>query len=288
MMAQPLQKLTRTAMQQLGASSIISTSTSTSRITIRSLGTTISSAGRTLQQNHHHRRCIHTSPSTYHHDCNTTTITKHHILQTDDEQTTHLIENDPSTTKRNFRSRLSTTKSESLLGGGQVRIKKQHAKGSLTARERIQLLFDNDTFREMDALVTHRCQDFDMSNSITPGDGVVVGHGLINGRRVYAFAQDFTVYGGSLGEAHAKKIGKVMDMALRVGAPVIGLNDSGGARIQEGTDSLAGYADIFQRNVDASGVVSFWFLLFNLKYLCKCLYYEIHQSHFLSDLIFSL
>ena len=109
----------------------------------------------------------------------------------------------------------------------------------------------------MDALVTHRCQDFDMSNSITPGDGVVVGHGLINGRRVYAFAQDFTVYGGSLGEAHAKKIGKVMDMALRVGAPVIGLNDSGGARIQEGTDSLAGYADIFQRNVDASGVVSY-------------------------------
>jgi len=169
------------------------------------------------------------------------------------------------------------------------RIQKQHDKGSLTARERIELLFDTNSFREVDALVTHRCHDFGMSStpdSIMPGDGVVVGHGLIHGRRVYCFAQDFTVYGGSLGEAHAKKIGKIMDMALRVGAPVIGLNDSGGesyhcllfncflklmrtdnmlipfftgARIQEGADSLAGYADIFQRNVDASGVVSVCF-----------------------------
>jgi len=118
------------------------------------------------------------------------------------------------------------------------------------------LLFDGGTFREIDALATHRCRDFGMhEEEEVPGDGVVVGHGLVKGRRVYCFAQDFTVYGGSLGEAHAKKIGKVMDMAVRVGAPVIGLNDSGGARIQEGTDSLAGYADIFQRNVDASGVI---------------------------------
>jgi len=136
-----------------------------------------------------------------------------------------------------------------------MRIDKQHLKGSLTARERIDLLFDSGSFREVDALVTHRCNEFGMEKHVVPGDGVVVGHGTINGRRVYCFAQDFTAYGGSLGEAHAKKIGKVMDMALRVGAPVIGLNDSGGARIQEGTDSLAGYADIFQRNVDASGVI---------------------------------
>lgn len=135
---------------------------------------------------------------------------------------------------------------------------RQHARGSLTARERLELLYDTDSFREVDAFVTHRCVDFGMSSvegHIVPGDGVVVGHGTIGGRTVYAYAQDFTVYGGSLGEAHARKIGKVMDMALRVGAPVVGLNDSGGARIQEGTDSLAGYADIFQRNVDASGVI---------------------------------
>eukprot|EP00956_Cyclotella_meneghiniana_P043240 scaffold259653_cov83-Cyclotella_meneghiniana.AAC.1 len=185
------------------------------------------------------------------HDENTPTTheTRHHLLQSD------TILNDPSTTKRAFRSLLSDTKASSLLGGGAARIEKQHAKGSLTARERIDLLFDNESFREVDGLVVHRCEDFGMGDNRVPGDGVVVGHGLINGRRVYCFAQDFTAYGGSLGEAHAKKIGKIMDMALRVGAPVIGLNDSGGARIQEGTDSLAGYADIFQRNVDASGVI---------------------------------
>ncbi len=109
-----------------------------------------------------------------------------------------------------------------------MRIDKQHQKGSLTARERIDLLFDSGSFREVDALVTHRCQEFGMQKHDVPGDGVVVGHGTINGRRVYCFAQDFTAFGGSLGEAHAKKIGKVMDMALRVGAPLIGLNDSGG------------------------------------------------------------
>ncbi|KAL3760422.1 hypothetical protein ACHAWU_005957 [Discostella pseudostelligera] len=183
--------------------------------------------------------------------------TTHHIVY-QDEASTHATITHPSTIKRTFRDRLSVTKEQSLLGGGMKRIQKQHDKGSLTARERIELLFDTNSFREVDALVTHRCHDFGMSStpdSIMPGDGVVVGHGLIHGRRVYCFAQDFTVYGGSLGEAHAKKIGKIMDMALRVGAPVIGLNDSGGARIQEGADSLAGYADIFQRNVDASGVI---------------------------------
>ncbi|KAL3776621.1 hypothetical protein ACHAWO_012253 [Cyclotella atomus] len=175
--------------------------------------------------------------------------TTHHLLASS------IISDDPSTTKRHFRSILSETKATSLLGGGIDRIAKQHAKGSLTARERIDLLFDQGSFREVDGLVVHRCEEFGMGKNRVPGDGVVVGHGLINGRRVYCFAQDFTAYGGSLGEAHAKKIGKIMDMALRVGAPVIGLNDSGGARIQEGTDSLAGYADIFQRNVDASGVI---------------------------------
>lgn len=183
--------------------------------------------------------------------------TQHHIVH-QDEAATLATTTHPSTIKRTFRDRLSATKDQSLLGGGLSRIQKQHEKGSLTARERIDLLFDVKSFREVDALVTHRCHDFGMSStpeSIMPGDGVVVGHGLIHGRRVYCFAQDFTVYGGSLGEAHAKKIGKIMDMALRVGAPVIGLNDSGGARIQEGADSLAGYADIFQRNVDASGVI---------------------------------
>jgi len=179
--------------------------------------------------------------------------TQHHIIPSADED--NLITNDPATIKRNFRTRLAQTKESAQIGGGLTRIDKQHAKGSLTARERISLLFDGNSFREVDALVTHRCSEFEMDKNVIPGDGVVVGHGLINGRRVYCFAQDFTVYGGSLGEAHAKKIGKIMDMAMRVGAPVIGLNDSGGARIQEGTDSLAGYADIFQRNVDCSGVI---------------------------------
>jgi propionyl-CoA carboxylase beta chain len=141
------------------------------------------------------------------------------------------------------------------LGGGEERLKKQHDQGKLTARERMTRLFDAGTFEEVDKLVTHRCQDFGMEQQIIPGDGVVSGHGRVHGRVVYAFAQDFTVFGGSLSETNAAKICKVMDMATRSGAPIVGLNDSGGARIQEGVVSLAGYADIFLRNTLASGVV---------------------------------
>jgi propionyl-CoA carboxylase beta chain len=141
------------------------------------------------------------------------------------------------------------------LGGGQKRIQSQHAKGKLTARERIELLLDSGTFEEWDMFVEHRCHDFGMSEQTVPGDGVVTGYGMINGRLVFVFSQDFTVLGGSLSEAHAEKICKIMDQALKVGAPVIGLNDSGGARIQEGVASLGGYAEIFQRNVTASGVI---------------------------------
>ncbi len=141
------------------------------------------------------------------------------------------------------------------LGGGADRQKRQHASGKLTARERIDLLFDDGTFEEVDKLVTHRCRDFGMEDQIVPGDGVVAGHGLVDGRQVFAFAQDFTVFGGSLSETNAAKIVKIMDLAMKLGAPVVGLNDSGGARIQEGVLSLAGYADIFLRNTLASGVV---------------------------------
>ncbi|MFT4792935.1 MAG: propionyl-CoA carboxylase beta chain [Paracoccaceae bacterium] len=141
------------------------------------------------------------------------------------------------------------------LGGGQRRIDSQHAKGKLTARERIELLLDADSFEEFDMFVTHRCTDFGMENDRPYGDGVVTGWGTINGRQVYVFSQDFTVFGGSLSETHAQKICKIMDMAMRNGAPVIGINDSGGARIQEGVASLGGYADVFQRNIMASGVV---------------------------------
>ncbi len=142
------------------------------------------------------------------------------------------------------------------LGGGQKRINAQHAKGKLTARERIELLLDPGSFEEWDLFKEHRCVDFGMDQAEkTPGDGVVVGYGTINGRLVFVFSQDFTVFGGSLSETHAEKICKVMDHAMKVGAPVIGLNDSGGARIQEGVASLGGYADVFQRNVMASGVV---------------------------------
>ena len=140
-------------------------------------------------------------------------------------------------------------------GGGQRRIDAQHAKGKLTARERIGVLLDEDSFEEWDIFVEHRCVDFDMADKAVPGDGVVTGHGTINGRTVFVFSQDFTVLGGSLSEAHAGKICKIMDHSMRAGAPVIGLNDSGGARIQEGIDSLAGYAEVFQRNVLASGVI---------------------------------
>jgi propionyl-CoA carboxylase beta chain len=141
------------------------------------------------------------------------------------------------------------------LGGGEERLRRQHDQGKLTARERMERLFDPGTFEEVDKLVTHRCTDFGMEKSIIPGDGVVSGHGRVNGRVVYAFAQDFTVFGGSLSETNAAKIVKVMDMAMRNGAPIVGLNDSGGARIQEGVLSLGGYADIFLRNTLASGVV---------------------------------
>jgi propionyl-CoA carboxylase beta chain len=141
------------------------------------------------------------------------------------------------------------------LGGGEERLAKQHQQGKLTARERMTRLFDAGTFEEVDKLVTHRCQDFGMERQIVPGDGVVSGHGRIHGRVVYAFAQDFTVFGGSLSETNAAKICKVMDMATRNGSPVVGLNDSGGARIQEGVVSLGGYSDIFLRNTLASGVV---------------------------------
>jgi propionyl-CoA carboxylase beta chain len=142
------------------------------------------------------------------------------------------------------------------LGGGQKRVDGQHKKGKLTARERIELLLDPETFEEWDTLKEHRCVDFGMDKAEKiPGDGVVTGYGMINGRLVFVFSQDFTVFGGALSEAYAEKICKIMDHAMKVGAPVIGLNDSGGARIQEGVASLAGYADIFQRNVLASGVV---------------------------------
>src|ERR671910_1925042 len=141
------------------------------------------------------------------------------------------------------------------LGGGEERLRKQHEQGKLAARERMERLFDPGTFEEVDKLVTHRCTDFGMDNQTIPGDGVVTGHGRINGRVAYAFAQDFTVFGGSLSETNAAKIVKTMDMAVRNGAPIIGLNDSGGARIQEGVLSLGGYADIFLRNTLASGVV---------------------------------
>jgi len=141
------------------------------------------------------------------------------------------------------------------LVGGQKRIQAQHNKGKLTARERIHLLLDEGSFEEWDMFVEHRCTDFDMADETVPSDGVVTGYGMINGRLVFVFSQDFTVFGGSLSEAHAEKICKIMDQALKVGAPVIGLNDSGGARIQEGVASLGGYAEIFQRNVTASGVI---------------------------------
>lgn len=151
--------------------------------------------------------------------------------------------------------KLRELKKSALLGGGEVAIKKQHEKGKLTARERIDLLLDPDTFVEFDRFMVHRCSNFDMGNKKFLGDGVITGWGKIDGRQVYVFAQDFTVFGGSLGEAFAEKICKIMDLALKNGKPVIGLNDSGGARIQEGVVSLAGYAEIFYRNVQSSGVI---------------------------------
>ncbi len=156
---------------------------------------------------------------------------------------------------RDVLDQLETRRAEARLGGGRKRIDAQHAKGKLTARERLDVLLDEESFEEFDMYVTHRATDFGMAAQKIPGDGVVTGWGTINGRLVYVFSQDFTVLGGSLSETHAQKICKIMDMAVRNGAPVIGLNDSGGARIQEGVASLAGYADVFKRNVDASGVI---------------------------------
>src|SRR6186713_429985 len=150
---------------------------------------------------------------------------------------------------------LERRRAAARLGGGERRVEAQHAKGKLTARERIDALLDPGSFEEYDMFVEHRSTDFGMEGQKVPGDGVVTGHGTISGRLVYVFSQDFTVFGGALSAMHATKICKVMDTALKVGAPVLGLNDSGGARIQEGVDSLAGYADVFQRNVLASGVI---------------------------------
>ncbi|ESS14258.1 putative propionyl-CoA carboxylase beta chain 5 [Betaproteobacteria bacterium MOLA814] len=150
---------------------------------------------------------------------------------------------------------LELARESARQGGGAKRIEAQHAKGKLTARERLEVLLDAGTFEEWDMFVEHRCTDFGMQDKKIPGDGVVTGYGMINGRLVFVYSQDFTVFGGALSEAHAEKICKVMDQAMKVGAPVIGLNDSGGARIQEGVASLGGYAEVFQRNAMASGVV---------------------------------
>jgi len=150
---------------------------------------------------------------------------------------------------------LETRRELARLGGGQRRIDAQHSKGKLTARERIEVLLDEGSFEEFDMFVAHRCVDFGMETQKFPGDGVITGWGTINGRQVYLFSQDFTVLGGSLSATHAGKICKIMDMAMKNGAPVIGLNDSGGARIQEGVDALGGYADVFQKNIEASGVI---------------------------------
>src|SRR5690242_3719475 len=151
--------------------------------------------------------------------------------------------------------RLDEKREAARAGGGTRRVKAQHERGKLTARERLEVLLDPGSFEEWDMFVEHRSQDFGMAEQKIPGDGVVTGYGTVNGRLVFVFSQDFTVFGGSLSEAHAEKICKIMDQAMNVGAPVIGLNDSGGARIQDGVASLAGYAEVFQRNVLASGVV---------------------------------
>jgi len=167
-------------------------------------------------------------------------------------------ESQPANRTVDMQNNIATLKDKeaaALIGGGEHRIKQQHLKGKLTARERIHLLLDEGSFEEWDKFVEHRSTDFGMAEQKIPGDGVVTGYGTVNGRLVFVFSQDFTVFGGALSEAHAEKICKVMDQAMKVGAPVIGLNDSGGARIQEGVASLGGYAEIFQRNVLASGVV---------------------------------
>ena len=156
---------------------------------------------------------------------------------------------------KNIIQTLESRRAQARAGGGENRITAQHAKGKLTARERIEVLLDEDSFEEYGMFVTHRCVDFDMQDTKVPGDGVVVGWGTINGRLVYVYSQDFTVLGGSLSETHARKICNIQEMAIKNGAPIIGLNDSGGARIQEGVASLAGYTDVFQNNILASGVI---------------------------------
>ena len=164
-------------------------------------------------------------------------------------------EDNPRARVQEILAQLDAKREAARVGGGARRIAAQHERGKLSARERLRLLLDEDSFEEIDTFVEHRCTEFGMAEQRIPGDGVVTGSGTINGRLVFVFSQDFTVFGGSLSEAHAEKICKIMDHALRVGAPVIGINDLGGARIQEGVASLAGYADVFQRNVLASGVV---------------------------------
>ncbi len=156
---------------------------------------------------------------------------------------------------QDIQQQLEAKRVRARMGGGQKRIDSQHAKGKLTARERLEVLLDDGSFEEWDMFVEHRCTDFGMDANKVPGDGVVIGYGTINGRLVFVYSQDFTVFGGALSEAHAEKICKLMDQAMKVGAPIIGLNDSGGARIQEGVASLGGYADVFQKNALASGVV---------------------------------
>src|ERR1700758_645221 len=152
-------------------------------------------------------------------------------------------------------ARLAARRDRARLGGGKERIAAQHAKGKLTARERIELLLDHESFEEFDMFVEHRCDDFGMEATKIPGDGVVTGWGTVNGRTVFVFAKDFTVFGGSLSETHAQKITKIQDMALKNRAPIIGLFDAGGARIQEGVAALGGYGEVFQRNVLASGII---------------------------------
>ncbi|HEX3415506.1 MAG TPA: carboxyl transferase domain-containing protein, partial [Stellaceae bacterium] len=155
----------------------------------------------------------------------------------------------------NILDRLEEQREAARAGGGVRRVEAQHRRGKLTARERLELLLDPGSFEEWDMFVEHRSHDFGIDEHKIPGDGVVTGYGTVNGRLVFVFSQDFTVFGGSLSEAHAEKICKIMDQAMNVGAPVIGLNDSGGARIQDGVASLAGYAEVFERNVLASGVI---------------------------------
>ncbi len=150
---------------------------------------------------------------------------------------------------------LDSRRANARLGGGEARIAAQHKRGKLTARERIDLLLDNGSFEEFDMFVQHRCTDFGMEKTKVPGDGVVTGWGTVNGRTVFVYAKDFTVFGGSLSETHAQKIMKIQDMALKMRAPIVGLIDSGGARIQEGVASLGGFAEVFKRNVQASGVI---------------------------------